>query len=154
MMLGRLLLLMSMLMMTSILSELAGMELEILSLPRRAMTDLGLRHYLAAIRHPKSLILSSWEVTDAGLKELDQLAELRELFLIGTQVTDAGLKDLANMKQLRSLALGRTQVTDAGLEPIKGMTQLRDLYLTDLKVSPAAVSALKRALPNVTVAGP
>jgi len=54
-------------------------------------------------------------VTDAGLKELAPLKQLRELFLSGTRVTDVGMKELAGLTELRELSLANTQVTAAGV---------------------------------------
>src|SRR5262245_18163988 len=50
-------------------------------------------------------------VTDAILKKLAALKQLRTLRLENTQVTDAGLKELAALKQLRTLDLWYAQVT-------------------------------------------
>jgi Leucine-rich repeat (LRR) protein len=63
--------------------------------------------------------LGSTKVTDAGLKHLAGLKQLRELDLSDTQVTDAGLKHLAGLKQLKELSLGRTQVTSKGKANLK-----------------------------------
>jgi hypothetical protein len=61
------------------------------------------------------------KVTDADLKHLAALKQLRDLDLGLTQVTNAGLKHLAALKQLRDLDLGLTQVTDAGLKHLAGL---------------------------------
>ncbi len=58
------------------------------------LTDLGLKHYLAAIESPTTLSLHHTQVTDAGLKELAGLKSLQTLDLSTTQVTDTGLKEL------------------------------------------------------------
>ena len=58
-------------------------------------------------------------MTDAGLKELAPLTQLRTLDLNETGVTDAGLKELAPLTQLRTLDLSETGVTDAGLKELK-----------------------------------
>ena len=49
------------------------------------------------------------KVTDAGLKQLKALTNLRSLYLIGTQVTDAGLEHLHKLTTLRQLCLGATR---------------------------------------------
>ena len=58
------------------------------------------------------------KVTDAGLKELKDLTQLKELVLNG-QVTDAGLKELKDLKQLTWLYLGGSKVTDAGVKELQ-----------------------------------
>jgi len=55
---------------------------------------------------------------NAGLKELKELKNLRELFLGGT-VTDAGLKELKEVKSLQFLFIGSPQVTAAGVKELK-----------------------------------
>ena len=70
------------------------------------------------------------------------------------RITDAGIEHLRNLKNLRSLNIFGTQISDASLKVLRGMTELRDIYLTDLKLSAEAVTALKKALPNLKVAGP
>ena len=42
-----------------------------------------------------------------------------EVSLAGTQVTDADLKGLKDLKQLRHLDLSNTQVTDAGVQELE-----------------------------------
>jgi hypothetical protein len=73
--------------------------------------------------------LSNTGVTDAGLKELAGLKQLRTLSLRGTQVTNTGLKELAGLQQLQELDLTDSQVTGAGLKDLVGMKQLRILSL-------------------------
>jgi hypothetical protein len=68
-------------------------------------------------------------VTDAGLKELQQFAELEELILRETRVTDVGMKEIAGLRTLRSLNLIGTAVTGEGLRHLKGLTVLQDLEL-------------------------
>ncbi len=63
--------------------------------------------------------LSHSKVTDAGLRHLRELTNLRGLILDGTQVTDAGLVHLKGLTNLRRLVLKNTQVTDAGVEKMK-----------------------------------
>jgi hypothetical protein len=88
------------------------------------VTDAGLKH-LAGLKQLRTLLLFGPEVTDAGLKHLAGLKQLRELDLSGTKVTDAGLKHLARLKQLQELGLGYTKVTDAGLKELAGLNQLQ-----------------------------
>src|SRR5262249_47050285 len=60
--------------------------------------------------------LGGTKVTDAGLKELKELKNLRELNLGDTQVTGAGLKELKELKNLQGLDLSYGEVTDVGLK--------------------------------------
>jgi len=61
-------------------------------------------------------------VTDASLKELKGLKDLKQLTslaLYNSQVTDAGLKELKDLKQLTTLHLGGARVTDAGVKELQ-----------------------------------
>ena len=71
--------------------------------------------------------------------------------LQNTGVTDAGLKYLEGLTQLRDLDLGGTKVTDTGLQHLKGLPQLRQLRLFATKVTDAGTADLKRALPNCSI---
>ena len=63
--------------------------------------------------------LSRTQITDAGLKEVAKLQNLRDLVLIDTQITDAGLKDIAKLQQLRRLRLSNTKITKAGVAELQ-----------------------------------
>jgi hypothetical protein len=95
--------------------------------------------------------LNGTKVTDAGLKHLKELKELRSLDLSGTQVRDAGLKELKELKELRSLDLSDTEVRDAGLKELKELKELRKLNLYSTKVTDAGVAELQQALPNCKI---
>src|SRR5438874_12707779 len=60
--------------------------------------------------------LGNTKITDAGLKELNELKNLVVLDLDNTVVTDAGLKELKELKSLKVLSLGDAKITDAGLK--------------------------------------
>ncbi len=68
------------------------------------VTDAQLKH-LAVLKNLKSLNLNQTQVTDIGMKELIPIKNLQILTLQYTNVTDAGLKDLATIKSLKSLDL-------------------------------------------------
>ena len=74
--------------------HLKGLPLTSLAIPNDAKTDLGLKHYLAALKTDSSLMLGSWKITDTGLVHVRGLAKLRSLLLYGTKVTDAGVAEL------------------------------------------------------------
>ena len=66
-------------------------------------------------------------------------------------MTDAGLKDLKELGQLKDLDLSKTQVTDAGLKGLKGLKQLRSLDLSNTRVTDAGVKGLEEALPDCEI---
>ena len=66
------------------LVQLAGLNLLVLDIPEQSQTDLGLKHYLAALEPQTDLNLSEgsgWQVTDTGLVHLMGLTNLEKLFL-------------------------------------------------------------------------
>jgi hypothetical protein len=54
-------------------------------------------------------------VTDAGIRTLQEFAQLESLDLDGTRVTDAGLTSLGQLKHLHRVNLRNTAVTNRGL---------------------------------------
>jgi len=96
----------------------------------------------------KSLNKPEGELTMADLENVTALG------LGGTKITDAGLKDVAKVQQLRYLYLFDTKITDAGLKEIAKLQELGGLYLADIKVAKAGVAELKKALPNCLISGP
>ena len=62
------------------------------------------------------------KVTDAGLKGVAKLKQLKGLYLEGTEITDAGLKEVAKLKQLKVLGLLNTRITDVGLNELTAPT--------------------------------
>ena len=51
----------------------------------------------------RSLTLSSWKISDCGMKHLAQLHELRDLYVGNTEVSDSGLIHLRGLDKLQSL---------------------------------------------------
>jgi len=91
------------------------------------------------------------KVTDAGLKGVAKLKQLKGLYLEGTEITDAALKEVAKLKQLNFLALNLTQITDAGLKEVAKLKRLRFVNLEDTKVTPAGMAQLQKALPKCRI---
>src|SRR5262249_16060071 len=91
-------------------------------------------------------------VTDAGMKELAPLKNLRELHLPWS-VTDKGMKELTGFKDLTELNLfGCHGVTDAGLKTLTGLKNLKRIVVYNCKVTDAGIAEFKKALPNCEVA--
>ena len=157
------------------LAQLSGMNLTALAIPREAQTDLGLKHYLAAVEPPATLRLNDWNITDAGLVHLTGL-NLKELSipkqartdlglkhylaavepsatlrLNGWRITEAGLVQLKGLTNLQKLYLTDTQITDAGLVQLKGLTSLQTLALRGTAITDAGVAELKQALPKCQI---
>ncbi len=122
----------------------------IVSLDFTQVTDIGLEP-LEELGQLKGLFLSGTHVTDAGLKHISKLNQLQTLSLIGTQVTDGGLEQLKGLNQLRRMSLDVTQVTDVGLEHLKGLNQLHILGLGNTQVTDDGIKRLQQALPNCEI---
>ena len=75
------------------LVHLKGLQLTNLAIPKQSRTDLGLKHYLAALKTHTALNLVGWRITDSGLLHLKGLTSLESL-RIGGSITDAGIADL------------------------------------------------------------
>jgi len=76
-----------------------------------SLRDLKNRHFI-------SLWLDVTHVTDAGLKHIQGMTDVRVLSLNFTEVTDVGLKNLGNLRQLRRLCLNGSKVTNEGVEKL------------------------------------
>jgi Leucine-rich repeat (LRR) protein len=99
----------------------------------------------------ESLNLWRTQVTDAGLKVLEN-SKLKKLNLDDLPgVTDAGLESVIKIPQLEWLHLGKTKVTDRGLLTLSQLTNLSELRVNDTAVTEAAVEQLGKALPALKV---
>ncbi len=94
------------------------------------------------------LNLGGTAVTDAGLKALAGLKNLRRLHLERTAVGDAGLEHVKGLGELQYLNLYGTKVTDAAAAALGGLKKLKSLYLWQTGVTEAGAAALAKALPG------
>jgi hypothetical protein len=82
---------------------------------------------------------------------LAKLPDLQALSLADTQITDAGLKHVEGLANVQYMMLSLTQITDAGLDHLKGLTKLERLDLKGTKVTDDGVTKLQRALPRCKI---
>lgn len=97
------------------------------------------------------LNLGGTGVTDAGLKNLSGLKNLRRLHLEKTAVGDDGLGALKDLAELRYLNLYGTKVSDKGLGALAGLKKLESLYLWQTSVTDAGAAELQKALPKLKI---
>ena len=73
--------------------------------------------------HGTAMDAAGLKASDADLKDLIEIPDLRYLSLYGSEITDTGLKELAKLKHLKELDLRFCkQLTDAGVtELIKAL---------------------------------
>ena len=69
------------------------------------------------------------------------------------RITDAGLKEVAKLEQLKSLRIEGTQISDSGLKEVAKLKHLTGLNLAGTKVTKPAVADLKKALPKLKIHG-
>ena len=105
------------------------------------VTDAELKE-LAPLKDLRKLNLSGNMFTGAGLKHLAPLEKLQELDLSRTRVGDEGLKELAPFRELRSLNLWNAGVTDAGLKDLAPLKELQSLNLSNTQVTDAGLKDL------------
>ena len=108
-----------------------------------ALTGLSLAVGTAVIA-----ALADCGVTDAGLKHLVTLKNLKVLNLSDTDIGDVGLEPIGQMTSLESLNLTLTKITDAGLARLTKLTKLKSLSMGQTNVTDAGVKRLLKALPN------
>jgi hypothetical protein len=106
------------------------------------VTDAGIKH-LAGLSELRLLDLKDTQVTDAGMASLAGLKNLEVLDLLNTHVGDAGLAHLEGLSKLEMLSLDGTNVTDAGLPHLAGLSKLKWLYLSNTGVTDAGLAHLQ-----------
>jgi Leucine-rich repeat (LRR) protein len=114
--------------------------------------------HLREMRSLEALNVYDHRLSDAGLRKLTELTNLRELNLsLGYEqyrrdyqdpFSERDLEQLTRLKELRALGLANTAVTDAGLRQVAKLTQLRQLGLGGTKVTAAGLATLG-ALPHL-----
>jgi Leucine-rich repeat (LRR) protein len=120
-----------------------------ISLRGTNVTDADLE-ILKQLKSLQILNLSQTAITDAGLKPIESLPNLRNLIL-PVSITDAGLVHVKGLTQLESLNLLDSQVSDAGLVHLKGLRNLKILLLNGTKVTDAGLREIQQALPRARI---
>jgi len=113
------------------------------------ITNSDLKH-LQDLTDVKHIYLNETGTTDAGLQHLADLTQLEELSLESTDITDDGLKHLSGLTNLRVLRLGYAPITDVGLKQLKGLANLRLLDVGG-EVTPKGIAEFKRAVPDCAI---
>jgi ankyrin repeat protein len=90
-----------------------------------------------------SVLNAHGQMTDDALRQISRLADLTTLGLGGSKaLTDAGVRHLSGMPQLRHLDLSGTQITDRGLEALRDLPNLDTISLAWTAITDAGVAAL------------
>lgn len=89
-----------------------------------------------------------------GDKELVRAARRKDLVAIlasETSVTNAGLKNLIGLGDLKILRLRGTTISDEGLKSLELVGSLESLDLRETKVTPGGVEQLRKKLPSLKI---
>ncbi|MFH1018933.1 MAG: hypothetical protein V1798_12255 [Pseudomonadota bacterium] len=106
------------------------------------ITDVGMR-VLEQFTSLKTLTITSRQVTDQGLEHLEPLKQLTDLSLVNTQVTGKGFKSLKEWGELRQLRLDGSPIRDEAFQWISVYPKLETLSLRGTFVTGAGLKALK-----------
>lgn len=117
----------------------------------KELTDERLTELLPVAAAIVDLDIKKTGVTDAGLKTVGEMINLKKLSLNDTAISDAGLKELGALGGLESLSLFGTQVGDEGLKALVPLGGLKRLYLGNTQATQAGVDGLRNELPGAEI---
>ena len=122
------------------------------------LDDAGLQQIeepLKSLSHLVSLEIWGNRVTDAGLRHLAPLTQIKQLCIHGTSITDSGLQHIQALTQLEELSVYETGISDAGLPYLAALKNLKRLscctWRLEQHVTGDGVAKLKKALPNCRI---
>ena len=101
------------------LKEVAHLKhLQWLAVYRNMVTDAGLKH-LVGLQEMRRLAISFNDgITDAGMKEVAKFKNVEVLGIESIRLTDVGFKELSGLKKLYCVSVSNTSVTDEGLKVV------------------------------------
>lgn len=92
-----------------------------------------------------TLKLESTQISNAVLKKLERLKQLRRLSLSFSKgLSDEGMPAVARLSHLQSLNLSGVDVTDDGLQVLSQMVGLQELYLWRARISDKAAASISK----------
>jgi hypothetical protein len=136
---------------TTVPALVAAKDLNYLTVTECQLGDLAGWGALKKNAKLTTLSLTKAGVTDAGLKEIGQLAQLASLSLDGCPVTETGLAELARLRALRSLRLMDVKLSEKAVTVLSGLKQLTYLGVSETQIGKGDAEALKKALPKCDV---
>jgi hypothetical protein len=111
----------------------------------RVRTDAGLKE-LSGPKHLKGLIRPYNDRFTSVNSKGQRISHID-----ATQITDIGVRQLQDLNELEYVDLSDTGITDAGLDYFKGKSHLQMLNLSGDQISDAGVNDLQKALPNCQI---
>jgi mono/diheme cytochrome c family protein len=122
-----------------------------MSLLRDKVTDAEVAMLLPLAPVLVWLNASRTALSDAGVRHLGALTQLRRLNLANTKLGDKGFGALMPLGQLEYLNAYGTQMTDDGLAMVASLPKLRQLYVWQTKVTKASVTSVRDQFPQLEV---
>ncbi len=92
------------------------------------------------------LDLARSQVTDEGMKTVQQMRELERLHLENTAITDAGVAELSALPKLQYLNLYGTKVGNGIFKTFAEIPSLKKVYVWQTAVDPAEAKAYERSV--------
>jgi len=102
-------------------------------------------NYLKAQPGVRGVMFSHPDFSDDWVRCLEEMKDLKYVYVYGERFTDKGLKSLRHLRDLEALSLLQTSITDKGLACLEGMTKLRWLSLCLTPVTGDGMVHLRRA---------
>ncbi len=118
---------------------------------RKALTDQDVANLGKLKDQIHTLNLRDAGVSDAQLKVVGQMPNLKLLRLEGNPVTDAGIANLGGLKSLRYLNLYGTKVGDASLAVLRRLPNLERVHAWQTGVTEAGRDRAQAANPKLKV---
>jgi hypothetical protein len=112
-------------------------------MPKTTMQHIG------KLRSLRSADFSNMRLTDADLRCLAGLQELRELKVAG-ELSDKGLEDLCKLPKLEQLVVSGS-FTDKGLDHLSALTALRYLEIASDRLTANGLARLSKVLPRAKI---
>ena len=122
------------------------LELNLRGVP---VSDAGLKP-LVRLSNLKKLDVGKTKITDSGLKEIARLEKLESLSLVGSRISDTGLGIISKLKNLTTIDLTQTQITDGGLKLLTPFIGLTSLNLSETRITDAGLKSLS-AFPKLAL---
>jgi hypothetical protein len=110
--------------------------------PRLNITDDGLK-FLNNLRSLSYLMINDAPITGRGLKNLSNPAQFVSMNFDSTDFDDEGLRQIRVAHHLKNLRLRQTRVTGTGLAELKQLQELEELDLMDNPVTDAGVASMR-----------
>jgi Leucine Rich repeat len=122
------------------LDKLAEDDIQNLIMSNTAVKDDDC-HYLRRLKGLNRVEMAVADITDLGVKQLQDLPALAGLDLSITNIGDTSMSSIARIKSLRYLKINRTKVTDHGLALLKN-SRIESLYVQYDSITDTAIATI------------